>query len=54
MNNYKGDLKKMRKQACKKCNSFQTIFIEELIIKDKKFRKYRCINCSEVFIIEVV
>lgn len=44
----------MRKQACQKCGSFQTIFIEELIKDGKKFKKYRCINCSEIFIIEVV
>jgi transposase-like protein len=44
----------MRKQKCNECGSFQTIFIEEITKDGKKYKRYRCINCSKIFMIEVV
>jgi len=44
----------MRKQNCSKCGSFQTIFLGEEQRNGKKFKKYRCINCGEIFEIEVL
>lgn len=44
----------MRKQICNKCGSFQTIYLGEVQKDSRKFKQYRCINCSEIFEIEVI